>query len=610
MTRKETRNLDFGIETAADENLRRHVLTATSSTHPLRRPIPLLAILLAALAVHGPLLLMELPLGSYDANFHIFFASHYAQHWFNPWNPKWFGGFSQTTYPPLPQQWLALFSSFIGYKLAYMAVQLIAILLLPVGVYRYAKIWVDERAASYAALGSVFLGSLAFLVYEAGQLSTTAALPLYLNALPYFYEWSRNAKFKSLLKGVALTLAGAAAHHVTLLFGAVLFAIPVLVRAVADRNDTGEDRASAAVISRAVIFGALAAIGTAAVLLPYFIAVLHNPIKQVPIPHASRSNYILNPEWGLNYWVIPYGAMILALPYIFLKGWNDRRLRPLFLAFWITFVLGLGGTTPLPRWLLGRAYEILTYERFSFWATVMALPFIGLLAASLLDRYAKKAVIWLAIATVGTCALAVSWTTYRPASGDRGLRVDAVANFLNRDGHDKYRYITLGFGSHLSELSLLTDANTVDGDYNSARMLPEMTEYGAAQLTNSKYYGTSGMEALRAMLKHADKYGIKWVFVRDSFYEPLLAFAGWRKVDALDFGTIGVWSKDDVPPAQPIESNYMPTAFEGLLWGTLPIGSSILAIFLVIVLPDRQRAREPIAFPAPATEPIAVRGVK
>jgi len=67
-------------------------------------------VLLLALLVHGPLLLMQLPNDSYDANFHKFFAAHYAQHWFNPWNEKWFTGFSQTTYPPMEQQWMALFS--------------------------------------------------------------------------------------------------------------------------------------------------------------------------------------------------------------------------------------------------------------------------------------------------------------------------------------------------------------------------------------------------------------------------------------------------------------------------------------------------------------------
>ncbi|HTK94267.1 MAG TPA: hypothetical protein VL382_01400, partial [Terriglobales bacterium] len=149
------------------------------------------AILLTAFFVHGPLLLMKLPLASYDANFHIFFASHYQHHWFDPWNPKWYAGFSQTTYPPLPHQWMALIAGATGLQYAYMIVQFIGILLLAVGVYRYARLWVDDRAASYAAMGSIFLGSLALIVYQAGQLSTAVSAPLYLLGLPFFYEWTR-----------------------------------------------------------------------------------------------------------------------------------------------------------------------------------------------------------------------------------------------------------------------------------------------------------------------------------------------------------------------------------------------------------------------------------
>jgi len=79
--------------------------------------------MLAAAIVHVPLLLMKLPLHSYDATFHIFFASHYVHHWFDPWNAKWYAGFSQTTYPPLPQQWVAVLSHAFGLDMAYMAVQ-------------------------------------------------------------------------------------------------------------------------------------------------------------------------------------------------------------------------------------------------------------------------------------------------------------------------------------------------------------------------------------------------------------------------------------------------------------------------------------------------------
>ena len=157
----------------------------SQSVMPSRQPIPMSLILLAVLAVHLPLLLMKLPLKSYDTNLHIFFASHYLHHWFDPWNLKWFAGFSQTTYPPLPQQWIAVFSHIFGLDLAYMAVQLIAILLLAVGVYRFSRLWVSPRAASFAALASAFLGAESFLVYSAGQSAgeLPAALPASRKAL-------------------------------------------------------------------------------------------------------------------------------------------------------------------------------------------------------------------------------------------------------------------------------------------------------------------------------------------------------------------------------------------------------------------------------------------
>src|SRR5215469_10236667 len=555
------------------------------------RPIPLLAIVLVALAVHGPLLLMQLPSGSFDANFHIFLASHYAHHWFNPWNEKWFAGFSQTTYPPLTHQWIALVSNVAGLKMAYMLVQLVAILLLPVGVFRFARIWVDERPASYAALGTIFLGALAFLTYQAGQLATISSAALYLNALPYFYEWATQGSGRSLVKGIAVSLAAAAAHHVTLIFGAVLFAGPVLWIACMDARD-GRTRGSlGGVIGRAVAFAVLVGAGIGIVLAPYWLTLIQHPIHQMPIPHDSRSNFLLNSITAVNYFVIPYGAMILALPFIIYRGASVRRLRPLLIGFWITAVFGLGGTTPLPKWVLGRAFEILTFERFTLWATLLAMPIVGLLAIEFMDRFREKGASILSIAAVATIGAALAWLTANPYRSSGSANVDPVIGFLNRDGHDSYRYLTLGFGSELSQVSTYTDATSVDGDYNSARLLPEMTHYGSAQLTNAKFYGTAGMASLRAMLEHANRYGLKYIFVHDSYYEPLLTFVGWRKTETFDNGQITAWSKDDVPPAHRIESDAIPPAWMGLLWGTLPIGVSVLAIFVVLLVPESRRVR-------------------
>ena len=567
------------------------------------RPIPLLAIALVALAVHGPLLLMQLPSGSFDANFHIFLASHYAHHWFNPWNEKWFAGFSQTTYPPLTHQWIALVSTVAGLKMAYMLVQLVGVLLLPVGVFRFARIWVDERSASYAALGSIFLGALAFLIYRAGQLATITSAALYLNALPYFYDWSSQGSGRALLKGVAVSWAAAAAHHVTLIFGTVLFAGPVLWLICMDALDGRTKGSLVASVSRAVVFAVLVGIGVGAVLLPYWMTLLQHPIHQIPIPHDSRANFLLNSITAINYFVIPYGALILALPFIVIRGASVRRLRPLLFGFWLTLIFGLGGTTPLPRWLLGRAFDVLTFERFTFWATLMAMPIVGLLAVELLDRFRAKAAVALSLAAVATVGAALAWLTANPYRPAATVNVNPVIAFLNRDGHDAYRYLTLGFGSELAQVSTYTNASSVDGDYNSARLLPEMTHYGSAQLTNAKFYGSAGMASLRAMLEHANRYGLKYVFVHDSYYEPLLTFVGWRRTETFGNGEITAWSKDDVPPAHRIDSDAIPTAWMGLLWGTLPIGVSVLAIFLVILLPARQPARKAIESQREISEP-------
>jgi len=579
-----------------------------SATRIWQRPVPVAAIVLLALAIHGPLLVMELPAtSSYDANLHIFFASHYAHHWFNPWNEKWFGGFSQTTYPPLTHQWIALISYLIGLTEAFMLVQLAAVVLLAVGAYRFAQLWVDDRAASYAGVLAVFAGSIAFLVYSAGQLPTTMSAPLYFLSLPYLYSWCKTASWRSLLKGIALNLAAASAHHVTLIFGSVLFALPVLWLAWYDGRKRGQS--GAAIIGRGFVFAATAAVGVGIVLLPYWIALIRHPIEQMPIPHASRSNLLMNWTYGMNYFVVPYGALILALPFIVIKGASNPRLRILLLAFWVTFLIALGGTTPVPRWIFGRAFEILTFERFTLWATVLALPIVGLLAEEAIERFPRWGAIGVSTAAVATLALALGWLTWSPFRTFNSLNVDSVIAFLNRDGHDQYRYLTLGFGNALSKVGTYANANSIDGEYNSARLLPEMTRYGAAQMTNAKFFGVAGMDSLRAMLQHANHYGLKFIFVHDPFYEPLLVFGGWRQVESYESGAITVWSKDDAVPARPIPSDSIPAPWEGLLWGILPLGSSILAILFVFFLGEPRRVTQGIALPRETPESVYDSGV-
>ena len=77
-------------------------------------------------------------------------------------------GFSQTTYPPLTHQWIALLSQYVGLTEAFMLVQLTPS---SSGGWHLAlrQLWVDERAASLAALLAVFAGSLHFLSTRQGS---------------------------------------------------------------------------------------------------------------------------------------------------------------------------------------------------------------------------------------------------------------------------------------------------------------------------------------------------------------------------------------------------------------------------------------------------------
>jgi len=92
--------------------------------------------------------------------------------------------------------------------------------------------------------------------------------------------------------------------------------------------------------------------------------------------------------------------------------------------------------------------------------------------------------------------------------------------------------------------------------------------------------------------------------VRDHYYDPLLSFAGWRQVDSLEDKTITVWSKDGVPPAQPVNAPQIPPHWQGLMWGIFPFGSSILAI-LVVMIPEKKQLERRAERPVFAEENLA-----
>jgi hypothetical protein len=100
------------------------------------------------------------------------------------------------------------------------------------------------------------------------------------------------------------------------------------------------------------------------------------------------------------------------------------------------------------------------------------------------------------------------------------------------------------------------------------------------------------MLALIEMLHHAPRYGLKYIFVHDSYYEPLLTFAGWRQIDSFNFGETTVWSTIGIPPATQIPSPLRPPRWQGIMWGTVPFGCSLVTIVLAFVFRKKNGAPE------------------
>jgi uncharacterized membrane protein len=179
---------------------------------------------------HGGLLASGSHKRTYDAFVHLFFADHYYRDWFSSWEPRWYTGFPVVSYPPGVHQLLAALKGPLGTDGAYVTVQLTALLLLVIGVYRFSAVWVGHRAAGWAALGAVASSSLAEVVHVFGQLPTTLAMALLLNAQPSIDRWLRVGQKRDLVTALAFLAGTTAVHHVTTLFGSVFFVGPIVAR--------------------------------------------------------------------------------------------------------------------------------------------------------------------------------------------------------------------------------------------------------------------------------------------------------------------------------------------------------------------------------------------
>ncbi len=565
----------------------------------------LIAALLLCIVFHGSTVFFTLET-TYDALIHLFFANHYAEHWFEHWSTKWYTGFSIMGYPPLVHQSIGALSLIGGLKFGLFTVAILSAVLFVTGVYRYSLlITANTKASGYAAILAVFSSSFVETLHIFGQLPSIMGISILMHALPEIYSWLKTGTYKYLFTSLSLITVTVTSHHVTPIFGMVFFILPLVGMVI---MDTAREQVNSykevtlklfltifkKQFKRNITFVLTVVFLIVVCILPYWINSKKNPITQVPIPHGSRDNFLEVLSSGLVFFLIPWGVLLFLLPYFIYRYFSKRYLF-FGLCFVMLIILGTGGTTPIPKLLLGdNAFNILTLDRFTLWASIMSLPLFGEFAYRFVEGDLKQRIQqrfgavyhrviggFLAVIFLFFTVFTLSLGYFRPSQPQK-INMLPIVNFLNQDQHDQWRYLTLGFGDQMAWLSAQTNATTVDGNYHSARRLPELTTRPIERLENSKFKGVAGIGSLQQFLTVPEKYNLKYIFSNDKFYDPILYFCGWQRLPQLENG-IMVWERLNIPPLPSVLQRDEVPDWQKILWGIIPFSTVILAFIFNII---------------------------
>jgi hypothetical protein len=532
---------------------------------------------LLAFGLHGILILSARYRLSFDAYTHMFFADHYLYHWGTLWDPRWFGGFSVVSYPPLVHQLIALAGLLIGVDAGYALVSWVILSAYPLGIYAFSRIFVSRSAAAAAGLGAAVLPSIYLTAYTFGQLPTLTGALFALFSAAALADFLQTGRRLSAALAVLLVACVLGAHHATLLF------LPELFFAVGLHCWLYHPKDRAILLARLTIFGAAAAAAGLVVIWPFW-QWGQLQAMQTPIDHATRHNLFQDFNAAFLFFWSPYGPLALLIPFALIQA-RRRRFIGLGLAFGVLFLLGLGGSTPLPRWVFGPGWEWLTYDRFTFWATLLLLPFFGSWIATLskrpsiapawfkpaLARVARlrvRASLALVLFVLACCSMLVSFYPLLLPTQPQPIAMQPIVAFLAHNDNSQWRYLTLGFGDQFAFLNRLTQATTLDGSYFTARTIPELRSSGIGSI-DAQYWNPLGLSALDPILQAAGKYGVRWVFLADPKYTFTLEKNGWIERVPLSNG-VRVWENPQAVRL-PVSTPPVEDPLAVFSWGTLPL---------------------------------------
>lgn len=513
---------------------------------------------------------------AFDAYVHMFFADHYAKDWFNVFEPRWYGGFSVLSYPPLAHQ-LVAFASFVlgGLEQGYVAVMVGAMVTTPWCVGQAARAFSDERGGAWAMLLAALWPTAHRFAWVYGQLPMLVATPFALLAMNRLHHFFAKGRWLQLLAFGCCVGATVSAHHVTSLFVAAGCCF-VALRHLAT-PEVGILR------RRVVIRGAIAAIFAALVIVAAMWPFLRfaQGAPQAEIPHHTRA-----PLWEraltmeLVELVVVLGLALAFTVYTAIRRqWTFTVLGggALLLA-----VLASGTTTPLPRLLFRSQWRWLTYDKFHHWA---ALLLCMLAAGAVLSfiRHQRRGLFVSATFLLPPTLFLVGHKTAESLQPPFVHDIEGVLEVLNGPGAERFRHLALGFGDQFVRFDLYGKSPNVDGDYHTARTDPTLRESGVATLDASKYY-PRGLEMLTLTLSKAQQTSLKWVVVNDeAYYAPLLE-TGFTLAQVWENG-LSLFEAD-VPPLDTVQEHARSPS---LHWGLAPGLFFVFAVLLAVRSRDHWR---------------------
>lgn len=522
-------------------------------------------------------------LRGYDALTHIFFSNGYFQEWWNSWDLRWYGGYSRFTYPPLSHQLVALLTFLTNnLELSYQLISWGLIGIFPFSMFIFCRNFSDRLSSSVAALLVIFSPSIRSIVFVFGQFAGFTGLVFSLLAAGFWGKYLRVGKKSYLFASVFFSACTVASHHNT-----AIYFLPGILLSVLLALLFQDEYKQKEVFYRVTIATILITITSFIVILPFWLWMLTLKM-QVPIPHPSREDFSHN-YLAAKFFVFDlYGPLLIFVPFVLLYAVRSDKVFRLISVFFLFYgILGLGGTTRLPSLIFGQWWAWLTYERFGVWATIFLIALSSKYITQVKNTIPSLSML------LGICLLVfftLSWIvapqSYR--STPERVNVATIKKVFGEFDYCRYRFLALDFAYQLPDLSISTNAKTLDGLWHTARSDSFMRQSGIGALSDALQW-PNGEEVLRKFLNRSIPISANCILVNESGthsteYKKIITESGWQHRKTYD-STVSLWTNKNNVIQQDLDSSSVrENIVLTILWGVMPVGFFAFAIITTIVI--------------------------